>query len=62
MTIMITTSYGHEYLVQDNSSLNFEKTLFPIWMSIIADNSSNNIINVYDSGKIIIKDGGLTRP
>ena len=51
------TSYGREYLVQNNSTLNFERTLFPNWVSIISDNSSTNMINVFDSGRIIIKDG-----
>jgi parallel beta-helix repeat protein len=51
-----TTSYGHGYLVQNNSTLNFEKTVFPSWRSIIADNSSNNMVNIHDSGRIIVRD------
>ena len=51
-----TTSFGHEYRVQDNSTLNFEKTSFSSRMYIIADNSSNNMVNIHDSGRIIIKD------
>ena len=50
------TSYGHEYLVQDNSTLTFKRTSFPTWSSITADNSSKNVINIYDSGWIIIRD------
>jgi parallel beta-helix repeat protein len=50
-----TTSYGQEYLVQDNSTLNLEKTSIPSWMYIIADNSSNNVVNINDSGRIIVK-------
>jgi parallel beta-helix repeat protein len=53
-----TTSYGHEYLVQNNSTLKFEKTIFPSWSSIIADNSSNNMVNMLDSGRIIVRDMG----
>ena len=32
-----TTSNGHEYLVQNNSTLKFEKTFFPSWRPIISD-------------------------
>jgi mannuronan 5-epimerase len=50
------TSHAREYLVQKNSTLKFEKTLFPNWKSIISDNSSSNLVNVQNSGRVIIRD------
>jgi poly(beta-D-mannuronate) C5 epimerase len=50
-------SGGREYLVQANSTLNLGRTMFPIKSKIISDDSTNNMINIVDSGMIKLKDG-----
>ena len=52
-----TNSGGREYLVQANSSLNLVRTMFPIKSNIISDDSTNNTLNIVDSGMIKLKDG-----
>jgi len=50
-------SAGREYFVHSNSTLNFEKTFFPIKLTVISDKSTDNMIRIIGSGKIIVKDG-----
>jgi parallel beta-helix repeat protein len=52
------TSSSHKYSVEANSTLTLERTSFPFEVTIESDNNTNNMVNVYDSGKIIVKDGG----
>jgi mannuronan 5-epimerase len=52
------TSSGIKYSVEANSTLTLERTTFPFEVTIASDNSTNNIINVYDSNRIIVNDGG----
>ena len=50
------TSSSHKYSVEANSTLNIERTLFPFEARIESDNSTNNMVNISNSGVIIVKD------
>ena len=52
-----TNSEGREYLVQSNSTLNLERTMFPVKSKIVSDNSANNTIKIANSGIIKLKYG-----
>ena len=41
-----TNSEGRVYLVQSNSTLNLERTMFPVKSMIISDNNANNTIKI----------------
>ena len=51
----ITTS-SHKYSVEANSTLNLERTAFPFEARIELDNSTNNMVNISNSGVVIVKD------
>ena len=52
-----TNSEGREYLVQSNSTLVLERTMFPVKSMIIFDNNANNPIRIVNSGIIKLKYG-----
>ena len=52
-----TNSAGRVYLVQSNSTLNLERTIFPVKSMIISDNNANNTIKIANSGIIRLKYG-----
>jgi parallel beta-helix repeat protein len=51
------SSAGREYFIHANSTLNFERTFFPIKLKVISDESTDNMIRIVGSGKIKVKDG-----
>jgi mannuronan 5-epimerase len=51
------TSKGKKYLIQGNSTLKMSESVFPFETNIMSDNSINNILNIFKSGVIGLKNG-----